>query len=167
MWIYILNLTYQYVFRFHFNLYFHVWIQIRIQQAPEYGSNTDPDPKHWLDLTKRVQYQQEYLLFYLGWSRELDLHTGSDQNMLAPAPQHCLELCLTWAASGKPSSCYSALHIASCQSSWRSSRKEGTTKFSVAEPKLFIFGSGSIFVHNFGSSSSYSHILLLRTVLKK
>ena len=30
---------------------------------------------------------------------------------------------------------------------------------SVAKPKLFIFGSGSIFVHNFGSDSSYSHIL--------
>ena len=22
-------------------------IQIRIEQGPEYGSNTDPDPKHW------------------------------------------------------------------------------------------------------------------------
>ena len=34
---------------------------------------------------------------------------------------------------------------------------------SVAEPKLFIFGSGSDFDHNFGSgsSSSYSHILAL------
>ena len=36
---------------------------------------------------------------------------------------------------------------------------------SVAEPKLFIFGSGFDFGHNFGSS--YSHILLaLITVLK-
>ena len=37
---------------------------------------------------------------------------------------------------------------------------------SVAEPKLFI--SGSAFDHNFGSgsSSSYSHILALKTVLK-
>ena len=39
---------------------------------------------------------------------------------------------------------------------------------SVAEPKLFIFGSGSDFGHNFGSgsSSSYNHILALKTVLK-
>ena len=35
---------------------------------------------------------------------------------------------------------------------------------SVAEPKLFIFGS--TFVYNFGSSSSYSHILPLKTVIK-
>ena len=35
---------------------------------------------------------------------------------------------------------------------------------SVAETKLFIFGSGSDFVHNFGSSSSYSHILPHKTV---
>ena len=35
-------------------------------------------------------------------------------------------------------------------------------KSSVAEPKLFI--SGSDFGHNFGSSSSYSHILALKTV---
>ena len=34
---------------------------------------------------------------------------------------------------------------------------------SVAEPKLFIFGFGSDFVHNSGSSSSY--ILPLKTVL--
>ena len=44
---------------------------------------------------------------------------------------------------------------------------------SVAEPKLFIFGSdsGSTFVHNFGpdfgSSSSSCHILTLKTVLLK
>ena len=42
---------------------------------------------------------------------------------------------------------------------------------SVAEPKLFIFGSGSTFVHNFcsgsSSSSSPSHILPLKTVLKE
>ena len=25
----------------------HVWTRIRIQEAPEYGSNTDPDPQHW------------------------------------------------------------------------------------------------------------------------
>ena len=24
-----------------------VRIRIRIQEAPEYGSNTDPDPQHW------------------------------------------------------------------------------------------------------------------------
>ena len=38
---------------------------------------------------------------------------------------------------------------------------------SVAEPKLFIFCSGSDFVHNFcfGSSSRYSHILPLLPVL--
>ena len=39
---------------------------------------------------------------------------------------------------------------------------------SVAEPKLFIFGSGSNFDHNFGSDSSsgssYRHILALTTV---
>ena len=39
----------------------------------------------------------------------------------------------------------------------------------VAEPKLFIFvsGSGSTFVHNFGSgsSSSYCRILSLKTVI--
>ena len=39
-----------YIFCFHFTLYLHVWIRIRIQKAPEYGSNTDqdPDPQHWL-----------------------------------------------------------------------------------------------------------------------
>ena len=41
-----------------FNLIFRViwmpgsgsvfWIWIRIQAGPEYGSNTDPDPQHWL-----------------------------------------------------------------------------------------------------------------------
>ena len=38
-----------------------------------------------------------------------------------------------------------------------------TVVSSVAEPKLFIFCSGSDFGHNFGSgsSSSYSHILAL------
>ena len=38
---------------------------------------------------------------------------------------------------------------------------------SVAEPKLFIFDSGSTCVHNFGSfsSTSYSHKLPLETVL--
>ena len=34
-------------------------------------------------------------------------------------------------------------------------------KTSVAEPKLFSFGSSSDFDHNFGSSSSYCHILAL------
>ena len=55
------------IFCLHFNLYLHVWIRIRIpnpdpyfeyvsgsvfwiririQEAPEYGSNTDPDPQH-------------------------------------------------------------------------------------------------------------------------
>ena len=46
-------------------------------------------------------------------------------------------------------------------------------KFSDAVPKLFIFGSGSDFVNNFGSdsgsdsgsASSYSYILPLKTVL--
>ena len=38
-------------------------------------------------------------------------------------------------------------------------------KVSVAEPKLFIFSSGSDFVHNFGSSFSYSHILPFKNVL--
>ena len=39
-------------------------------------------------------------------------------------------------------------------------------KVSVAEPKLFIFGSDSTFDHNFGSgsSSSYSHILPRKSV---
>ena len=41
-----------------------------------------------------------------------------------------------------------------------------TVRFSVAEPKLFIFGSGSTFVLYFGSGSSSSHIQLpLKTVL--
>ena len=35
-----------YIFCFHFTLYLHVWIRIQIQKAPEYGSNTDPDPQH-------------------------------------------------------------------------------------------------------------------------
>ena len=35
-----------YIFCLHFNLYLHVWIPIPIQGAPEYGSNTDPDPQH-------------------------------------------------------------------------------------------------------------------------
>ena len=35
-----------YIFCLHFNIYLHVWIRIRIQEAPEYGSNTDPDPQH-------------------------------------------------------------------------------------------------------------------------
>ena len=33
-----------YIFCLHFTLYLHVWI--RIQKAPEYGSNTDLDPQH-------------------------------------------------------------------------------------------------------------------------
>ena len=40
----ILNLTY---FVSHFILNLHVWIVFRIQKAPEYRSNTDPDPQHW------------------------------------------------------------------------------------------------------------------------
>ena len=45
---------------------------------------------------------------------------------------------------------------------------EKTERTSVAEAKLFIFGSGSDFGQNFGSgsSSSYNHILALKTVLK-
>ena len=31
-----------YIFCLHFTLYLHVWIR----KAPEYGSNTDPDPQH-------------------------------------------------------------------------------------------------------------------------
>ena len=38
-------------------------------------------------------------------------------------------------------------------------------KVCVAEPKLFFFGSGSDFGHNFGSGSSYSHILALTVEL--
>ena len=30
-------------------------IQIRIQDAPEYGSNSDPDPQHWLELYVDVE----------------------------------------------------------------------------------------------------------------
>ena len=33
-----------YIFCYCFNLYLHVWI--RMQEAREYGSNTDPDPQH-------------------------------------------------------------------------------------------------------------------------
>ena len=44
-------------------------------------------------------------------------------------------------------------------------RKNLIIKSSVAELKLFIFGSGSDFVHNFGSGSSSSHVLPLKTVL--
>ena len=29
-------------------------IQIRTQEAPEYGSNTDTDPQHWLTLNSKV-----------------------------------------------------------------------------------------------------------------
>ena len=43
----------------------------------------------------------------------------------------------------------------------RTQVKIGYEANSVAEPKLFIFGSGSDFDHNFGSSYSYSHILAL------
>ena len=51
---------------------------------------------------------------------------------------------------------------------WNPERKKIFIFFSVAEPKLFLFSSGSDFDHNFGSgsSSSYSHILALKTVLK-
>ena len=34
------------LFLYYCTVYFHVWIWIRIYKAPEYGSNTDPDPKH-------------------------------------------------------------------------------------------------------------------------
>ena len=34
-----------YTFCLYFILYLHVWIQIH--KAPEYGSNTDPNPQHW------------------------------------------------------------------------------------------------------------------------
>ena len=34
-----------YTFCLHVSLNLHVWI--RIHKAPEYGSNTDPDPQHW------------------------------------------------------------------------------------------------------------------------
>ena len=44
LWIVNLYLK-SYIFCLHFNLYLHVWI--RIQEAPEYGSNMDPDPQHW------------------------------------------------------------------------------------------------------------------------
>ena len=44
LWIVNLYLK-SYIFCLHFNLYLHVWI--RIQEAPEYGSHTDPDPQHW------------------------------------------------------------------------------------------------------------------------
>ena len=30
----------------------HVWI--RIYKAPEYWSNTDPDPQHWLQIQFRI-----------------------------------------------------------------------------------------------------------------
>ena len=33
-----------------FILYLHVWIQtrLRVHKPPKYGSNTDPDPQHWV-----------------------------------------------------------------------------------------------------------------------
>ena len=38
-----------YTFHLYFILFLHVWI--RIHKAPEYGSNADPDPQHWLVVT--------------------------------------------------------------------------------------------------------------------
>ena len=39
-----------YIFCLYFNLHLHVWI--RIQEALEYGSNTDPNPQHWYGVRK-------------------------------------------------------------------------------------------------------------------
>ena len=44
-WVVNLYLTSS-IFCLHFILYVYVWD--RIQEAPEYGFNTDPDPQHWL-----------------------------------------------------------------------------------------------------------------------
>ena len=53
--LWIVNLCLKsYTFGLYFILYLHVWIRIRIRntirihKAPEYGSNLDPDPEHWL-----------------------------------------------------------------------------------------------------------------------
>ena len=46
LWIVNLYLK-SYNFLSPFILYLHVWIWIRIQKAPEYGSNTDPGPQHY------------------------------------------------------------------------------------------------------------------------
>ena len=34
---------------------------IRIRKAPEYGSNTDPDPQHWLQFRNRNSSQPSYV----------------------------------------------------------------------------------------------------------
>ena len=38
-------------------------IRIRIQEAPEYGSNTDPDPQHWLRSVLRIYFWSDRLRF--------------------------------------------------------------------------------------------------------
>ena len=64
LWIYILNLI-----SFAFILYYFYMcgsgsvfrIRIRIQEAPEYGSNTDPDPQH-------CYLPWDFFLHYAQWS---------------------------------------------------------------------------------------------------
>ena len=68
LWIYILNLI-----SFAFILYyfymcgsgsgsvFRIWIWIRIQEAPEYGSNTDPDLQRCLQVTYTVHKSSRYI----------------------------------------------------------------------------------------------------------
>ena len=46
-----------YIFCFHFTLYLHVWIRIRIPKAPEYGSNTNQDPQHFSGLLKYPRHR--------------------------------------------------------------------------------------------------------------
>ena len=40
-------------------------IRIRIHKADEYGSNTDPDPKHWFDLFCLLRFAQSHNLVCL------------------------------------------------------------------------------------------------------
>ena len=52
------------IFCLHFNLYLYVWIRIRIQEAPEYGSNRDPGPQHWTKQTKNFFSGHFVLIVY-------------------------------------------------------------------------------------------------------
>ena len=50
-WIYVLNLT-PFAFILSYAIYMCgsgsvLGIRIQVHKAPEYGSNTDPDPQHW------------------------------------------------------------------------------------------------------------------------
>ena len=48
------------IFCIYFILYLHMWIRIRIQEAPEYASNTDLDPRHCFLILEKAKNASIY-----------------------------------------------------------------------------------------------------------